>query len=41
VDDIKPIEEDTYAKEGAEILLDFIAINQQAQKEANQKQASN
>ncbi|MBJ7538527.1 carboxy terminal-processing peptidase [Marinomonas transparens] len=41
VDDIKPVEEDTYAKEGAEILLDFIAINQQAQKEASQKQASN
>lgn len=41
VDDIKPIEEDTYAKEASEILLDFIATNQMAEKQAENKTAQN
>ncbi|MBD5770170.1 carboxy terminal-processing peptidase [Marinomonas colpomeniae] len=39
VDDIEVSEEDTYAKEASEILLDFIAINQLAEKQAEQKTA--
>ncbi|QUX92441.1 tail-specific protease [Marinomonas sp. A3A] len=39
VEDIKPIEEDTYAKEASEILLDFIATNQMAEKQAEKKTA--
>ncbi|BFM48888.1 carboxy terminal-processing peptidase [Marinomonas sp. THO17] len=39
VDDIEPIEEDTYAKEASEILLDFIATNQMAQKQAEKQTA--
>ncbi|MCV2402381.1 carboxy terminal-processing peptidase [Marinomonas sp. C2222] len=39
VDDIEPTEEDTYAEEASEILLDFIAINQQ--QEAQKKTAQN
>jgi carboxyl-terminal processing protease len=39
VDDIEPIEEDTYAKEASEVLLDFIATNQMAQKQAEKKTA--
>ncbi|MEL0635946.1 MULTISPECIES: carboxy terminal-processing peptidase [Marinomonas] len=43
VDDIKPTdkaEDDAYAHEASEILLDFIATNQQAEKEAKNQQAS-
>lgn len=39
VDDIEPVEEDTYAKEASEILLDFIATNQMAQKQAEKQTA--
>lgn len=39
VDDIEASEEDTYAIEASEILLDFIAVNQIAEKQANQKTA--
>ncbi|NVK73927.1 carboxy terminal-processing peptidase [Marinomonas sp. CT5] len=41
VEDIKPVEEDTYAKEASEILLDFIATNQMAQAQAKKKTAQN
>ncbi|MGO2353352.1 MAG: carboxy terminal-processing peptidase [Marinomonas foliarum] len=41
VDDIEPVEEDTYAKEAPEILLDFIATNQMAQEQADKKTAKN
>ncbi|MBR7888941.1 carboxy terminal-processing peptidase [Marinomonas sp. A79] len=41
VDDIEAIEEDTYAKEASEILLDFIATNQMAQEQAEKKTAQN
>ncbi|WP_418138737.1 carboxy terminal-processing peptidase [Marinomonas sp. RS-M-Aa-14] len=39
VEDIVPIEEDTYAKEASEILLDFIATNQVAQQQADKQTA--
>lgn len=38
VDNIEPIEEDTYAKEASEILLDFIATNQMAEKKAGKQE---
>jgi len=41
VDDIEASEEDTYAKEASEILLDFIATNQMAQKQAEKQTAQN
>ncbi|TYL48233.1 carboxy terminal-processing peptidase [Marinomonas sp. IMCC 4694] len=41
VDDIEPIDEDTFAKEASEILLDFIATNQLAQQQAEKKTAQN
>ncbi|MCB5161380.1 carboxy terminal-processing peptidase [Marinomonas algarum] len=41
VDDIEAIEEDTYAKEASEILLDFIATNQMAQQQNEKKTAQN
>ena len=40
VDDIEASEEDTYAKEASEILLDFIATNQMAQEQAEKKQTA-
>ncbi|NLQ16060.1 carboxy terminal-processing peptidase [Marinomonas sp. M1K-6] len=39
VEDIEPIEEDTYAKEASEILLDFIATNQMAQQQTDKQTA--
>ncbi|MEP0073537.1 MAG: carboxy terminal-processing peptidase [Marinomonas sp.] len=39
VDDIEPVEEDTYAKEASEILLDFIATNQMAEQQSANKTA--
>jgi carboxyl-terminal processing protease len=39
VDDIEAVEEDTYAKEASEILLDFIATNQMAEQQAANKTA--
>lgn len=41
VDDIEPIDEDTYAKEASEILLDFIATNQLAQQQTEKTTAKN
>ncbi len=32
IDDIEPLEDDVYAEEAAEVLLDFIAVYQQSQK---------
>lgn len=40
VEEIEPISEDTYAKEAAEILLDFIATNQIAQQQSQKERAT-